>query len=434
MNDIKIGAIGKWYSPCFSLDSRASIDDYEIINILPTLRNNEYYGLQDKKEFANVYLNNLYWVNIINSSRNKLYVVHLCSQKISHGFLTSHDKSSLSNYDICPNLNQDDVENCVGSEVYLKNCKGAVKNLYDWIKEQGCFSSQVYFTQKEADILFVTKNDAHNLGGIYQDKKNNNVYLYLPNFNVNFQNKSFLDEYNALLKEIYLEYFADDKTEREVPEWVKNNPDYLSEIEKQEENKISEMQKKIDEANAAIDQSRELIKKEQKLKNLLYGQSYALEESILEAMRILGFKNPHNYKTDNCEIDVVCDEKDNPGILLIGEAEGTTKGTVNNKKINQLHMNEHTYIQENNPNIDDLTIVEVLFGNAFADMPPEQREEYFGPHVYKISKLRKTKLVRTPDLFRAALHIKNTNDKEYAKKCFDLFFDGNEGIISFPEP
>ena len=131
------------------------------------------------------------------------------------------------------------MENCVGSEVYLKNCKGAVKNLYDWIKEQGCFSSQVYFTQKEADILFVTKNDAHSLGGIYRDKILNNVYLYLPNFNVNSKNKSFLDEYNALLKEIYLEYFADDKTEREVPEWVKNNPDYLSEIEKQEENKIS---------------------------------------------------------------------------------------------------------------------------------------------------------------------------------------------------
>lgn len=434
MNDIKIGHLGPWPGKSISYRDRASLDDYEIINVYPQWVSEDYLKSITSGDFNKIVENNDYWKSIIRRSFNKLYIFHLLPKAKIVGNIPSFGKYIISNYDICPVIDQYCVENCKGTEVYLKNCKQSIRKLYDWIKKQKGFEFQVYFDNKKGEVLFTTKNEAHNLGGIYQDKKNNNVYLFLPNFEVNLKNKSFLDEYNALLKEIYLEYFADDKTEREMPEWVKNNPDYLSEIEKQEENKISEMQKKIDEANAAINQSRELIKKEQKLKNLLYGQSHALEESILEAMRILGFKNPHNYKTDNCEIDVVCDEKDNPGILLIGEAEGTTKNTVNNKKLHQLIAHELTYIEENNTQIDDLKMVKVLFGNAFADMPPEQREDYFGPHVYKISKLRKTKLVRTPDLFKAALHIKNTNDKEYAKKCFDLFFDGNEGIISFPEP
>lgn len=67
-------------------------------------------------------------------------------------------------------------------------------------------------------------------------------------------------------------------------------------------------------------------------------------------------------------------------------------------------------------------------------MPPEQRDqEYFGQHVYKIATLQNIKLVRTPDLFSAALYIKDTQDQAYAKQCYDLFFDGKSGQIEFPK-
>lgn len=428
MNDIKIGHLGPWLGTTISYGERACLDNYEILKVCPS--NFERNAFIDRDTYSEINDNLKYWRENIEACHNKLIVFYL-TKKNQLRYKAIREDLVVTNYDVCPVIDESCFENCQGTGVYLNGGTQTIQRLYDLLNEH--FYFQVYFHYKKGKILFTTKNKEHNLGGIFRDK-NNNVYLFLPTFTRPAGDRSFGEKSDALLKEIYLEYFADDKTEREAPEWVKNNPDYLSEIEKQEENKISEMQKKIDEANAAINQSRELIKKEQKLKNLLYGQSHALEESILEAMRILGFKNPHNYKTDNCEIDVVCDEKDNPGTLLIGEAEGTTKGTVNTKKLNQLHMHEATYIQENDADIDNLTIVSVLFGNAFAGMPPEQREDYFGPHVYKISKMHKVKLVRTPDLFKAALHIKNTNDQKYAKKCFDLFFDGKEGIISFPEP
>lgn len=66
-------------------------------------------------------------------------------------------------------------------------------------------------------------------------------------------------------------------------------------------------------------------------------------------------------------------------------------------------------------------------------MPPEQRDqEYFGQHVYKIAKLQNIKLVRTPDLFSAALYIKDTQDQAYAKQCYDLFLMVNQDKLSFP--
>lgn len=118
--------------------------------------------------------------------------------------------------------------------------------------------------------------------------------------------------------------------------------------------------------------------------------------------------------------------------LLIGEAEGASKGTVNSKKINQLVTHAANYVVEKDINIDSLSISHVLFGNAYIAIPPEQREEYFGQHVYKIAQLHKIKLVRTPDLFKVALYIKNTNDQSFAKKCYNAFFENTAGILEFP--
>ena len=50
--------------------------------------------------------------------------------------------------------------------------------------------------------------------------------------------------------------------------------------------------------------------------------------------------------------------------ILIGEAEGASKGTVNNKKINQLIIHAANYIVENDIDIVSLSISHVLFGNA----------------------------------------------------------------------
>lgn len=425
MDDIKIGFLGI----SIPFEHRASLDNFEILKVRPEIA--IAGSVIDRTTYCRINENYQYWRKKLEACHNKLIVFYL-TKEMQYICRAMGEAQTITNYDICPIINESCFENCQGSGVYFSGENGtAVQNLYKFLEKH--FHFQVYFNDQKGKILFTTKNKEHNLGGIYRDK-NNNIYLFLPDFNRPLNDKDFEPKYDYLLKEIYLELFAGDKTDQEEPEWVKNNSDYLSEIEKEEQNKISEMQKKIDEAQAAINQSCELIKKEQTLKKLLYAQSHALEESILEALQIIGFNNPHNYRTDNFEIDIICDEKDNPGILLIGEAEGTTKKTVNNKKLHQLIAHELTYIEENDTQTESLKIVKVLFGNAFADIPPEQRENYFGPHVYKISKMHKVKLVQTPDLFMVALHIKNTNDKEYAQKCFDSFFDGKEGIINFPKP
>lgn len=431
MADLNICSIGN--GSCgeyISFTSKASLDEYEIINIFPRYEGKVNYTHYEHNEYNAIENKTEYWKQQFSGIKNKLIVVTL-RQMETYTYISSlRNKYYSYNYKFLPFLEYENIDNQVGKIVVLGQCSTAIKMLYDWFMSQGGFNFKLYINDDYYKPLFFTKDKNHKLGGIYNDTKNNNVYLLLPDYDIGiFRKIDNQNKYKLLLGNIYNEFFGKPKTEQ--PEWVKNNSNYLSNIEENEQNKISENQQKIAEAEQDIAMSMQIIEEEQKLKSLLYGQSHELEEGILEAMKLFGFMNPHTYNSDNCEIDVICDEKNNPGILLIGEAEGASKGTVNSKKINQLCTHEATYIEENGV-AEEVTTSKVLFGNAFANIPPEQREEYFGQHVYKIAKLQKIKLVRTPDLFTAALYIKNSGDKEYARQCYELFFDEKYGVIEFP--
>ena len=435
MTDLKICSIGaKIFNHSIDFNTRASLDEYEIINVYPIPIEDKTYRLWEDKKYAECWNNFEYWKKQLTEVNNKLIVVNLIAKR-KIALLNSYRQEDeyFYNYSFLSCINSTKIENCAGNEVLAANCNSSITALYEWIKSRDLFHFYVYMNQENYTPMFFTKNKQNKLGGIYKDEEHNNIYLFLPMFKLdNFDYSSEREEYLELLKDIYNEFFSTSVPKQ--PEWIINNPDYLSKTEKDEQNKISENQKKIDEALQKIEVSNQLIEKEQNLKTLLYGQSHELEKGILEAMELIGFINPHTYTTDNCEIDVLCSENDNPGFLLIGEAEGASKGTVNNKKINQLHTHAATYITENDVDIENLSISSVLFGNAFTAMPPEQRDqEYFGQHVYKIATLQNIKLVRTPDLFSAALYIKDTQDQAYAKQCYDLFFDGKSGQIEFPK-
>lgn len=435
MTDLKICSIGaKFFNNSIDFNTRASLDEYEIINVYPTPTEDQTYSLGEDKKYSECWNNFEYWKKRLTEVNNKLIIINLFAKRtIASVNSYGEVKEYFYNYNFVPCINSAKIENCAGNEVVAANCNSSIKALYEWIKSRDLFCFHVYMNQENYTPMFFTKNKQNKLGGIYKDKEHNNIYLFLPMFKLNILGySSEREEYLELLKDIYNEFFSTSVPKQ--PEWVINNPDYLSRTEKDEQNKISENQKKIDEALQKIEVSNQLIEKEQNLKTLLYGQSHELEKGILEAMELIGFINPHTYTTDNCEIDVLCSESDNPGFLLIGEAKGVSKGTVNNKKINQLHTHAATYITENDVDIENLSISSVLFGNAFTAMPPEQRDqEYFGQHVYKIATLQNIKLVRTPDLFSAALYIKDTQDQAYAKQCYDLFFDGKSGQIEFPK-
>ncbi len=405
-------------------DINASLDEYEVINLFPRYLNGDNIRIT---EYISANNDNKRWAEIFASIRNKLIVVYLPPHQDYQYMDGNRGPQYYSNYQILPFLECSLLENFVGKEVVCETRYESIKNLYLWLKD--VFYFQVYLNQDTYSPLFYTKNKINKLGGIYRDHTNNNVYLLLPYVNGDVFRYNE-DRYQGLLSDIYNDLFA--PSELEQPEWVKNNPIFLSNLEKEEQNKISESQRKIEEAQHLIEMSQKIIHKEQNLKYLLYGQSNLLENAIHEALKIIGFSNPHSCTTSTEEIDVICDEIDMNNNLLIGEAEGASKGTVNSKKINQLVTHAANYVVEKDINIDSLSISHVLFGNAYIAIPPEQREEYFGQHVYKIAQLHKIKLVRTPDLFKVALYIKNTNDQSFAKKCYNAFFENTAGILEFP--
>ncbi len=90
----------------------------------------------------------------------------------------------------------------------------------------------------------------------------------------------------------------------------------------------------------------------------MFEKGKLLENVIIEALRLLGFKAVP-YKDSTSEFDVVFESDQG---RLIGEAEGKDTKAVNIDKLRQLAMNVHEDLQR-----EDVSspAKPVLFGNGF---------------------------------------------------------------------
>lgn len=152
-------------------------------------------------------------------------------------------KEYFYNYNFVPCINSAKIENCAGNEVVAANCNSSIKALYEWIKSRDLFCFHVYMNQENYTPMFFTKNKQNKLGGIYKDKEHNNIYLFLPMFKLNILGySSEREEYLELLKDIYNEFFSTSVPKQ--PEWVINNPDYLSRTEKESKIKFPRIKRR----------------------------------------------------------------------------------------------------------------------------------------------------------------------------------------------
>jgi len=164
------------------------------------------------------------------------------------------------------------------------------------------------------------------------------------------------------------------------------------------------------------------------LRRLLFEQGKPLEETILEAMRIMGFDGT-SFAEGESEFDGIFVS---PEGRCLGEAEGRDNKAINIEKFSQLERN----LQEDFAR-DEVTehAKGILFGNAFRLLPVDDRAEFFTTKCISASKRISAALVRTPDLFGPAKYLKeNPSDAEYAKKCREAIFSAAGEIVAFPLP
>jgi hypothetical protein len=210
-----------------------------------------------------------------------------------------------------------------------------------------------------------------------------------------------------------------------VPGWVKTEEYQLAlereirvelqkaaaDIEALEEKKVVLHEKLMDAGN---------------LRGLLFETGHALENAVLEALRVLGFK-AENYKAEDSEFDVVFVSPD--GARLLREAEGKDSKAINIDKMDQLERNirEEFALREGTDYAKG-----VLFGNANRLSPISERNDFFTQKCKAAAARSGVALVRTPDLFEVAKYLKEHQDSEFARQCRAVILSTAGDIVRFP--
>ena len=210
------------------------------------------------------------------------------------------------------------------------------------------------------------------------------------------------------------------------PEWAQDDRYRLRE-EAEIEMKI---QKKTKQISEALEQKRKLDQSHReagRLRGLLFEKGKTLERVVLEALELLGF-SAEAVAEGESEFDAVFSSDEG---RFLGEVEGKDNRAINIDKLSQLERNlQEDFAREK---VEDFAHG-VLFGNAFRLEPLQDRSDYFTKKCLSGAKRGGITLVRTPDLFVAAKHMRESGDLEYAKACRVALAAADGELAQFPLP
>jgi hypothetical protein len=295
---------------------------------------------------------------------------------------------------------------------------------------------------KGAQVICTGKDKTKILGSIYKVGKGNLIVLpYIKYDSVKFTEhrgkgenkkeywtkdaiqfgkslvKMFVDIDKALQK-------SGDRTA--PPDWT-NQSDFQLHEEKILKEQVEETTKEIGVLIVKKGQLLTKIEQEIKLRDLLFETGKTLENAINLALKILGYSS-EGYNDGVMELDhiIISPERDR----FIGEAEGKDSSAVNIDKLRQLLINIHEDLQRAEV---EIPAVGILFGNGFRLIEPSRREEQFTAKCLSVAKTSSCALVKTSDLFRVAKYVKESEDRDFAKKCREVIKSSIGKIVLFPD-
>ena len=344
---------------------------------------------------------------------------------------------TASNYDFLP-INIGELTSAsgnkisfTGNQVFWNFNRNFSKHLAYKVYIEGSNSSQVIYTGKDK---------AKVLGSIYRVE--NGHIIALPQIEFDEEKFSIYDEEKD-------EYFWSKKAltfgksliqnlidiDKEIslnskrtppPDWAKDNK-YSTKKALSIEKNIEINSKKIQELKEINTQLNEDFNKENKIKNLLFETGTPLEESVTEALQILGYE-AENYDDGVLELDhvIISPEKHR----FIGECEGKDKKDINIIKFRQLLESlsadfARDEVQEK--------AYGILFGNPQRLLEPKSRKLDFTEKCKTGAEREKIALVKTSDLFDIIKYLLENKNEIYKKKCRDAIFKGLGEIVVFPE-
>jgi len=299
-------------------------------------------------------------------------------------------------------------------------------------------SFEVYLEGEFKDIVFTTRTGNKAVGIVISGLKGTMILLPPLQYNeeefVKYNKRSDSEVWTpkaiafgkSLLSHIVEidNVLTSNKDATPAPDWTKQEG-YRIASENVIEQEIKSVNTNIEELQNTRSKLNIQLEDEGKLRWLLYEKGHLLEDVILEALRLMGFK-ADNYKDSESEFDAVFTS---PEGRFLGETEGKDNTAINIDKLSQLERN----IQEDFARDDIKKYAHgVLFGNAYRLSTLQERAEFFTEKCISGAKRAGIALVCTPDLFFVAKYLKEHNDLDYARQCREAIFEAIGKKVSFP--
>lgn len=349
--------------------------------------------------------------------------------------ITNH-VAPLNNYEFFP-FPKIEYHSASGKNVYTESA--TYKNILNQFKD--FFSFETYLVSEKIEKpSFTTKKKDRALGATLKVKEGH--IIFLPNLNLDIPSftryeketdKEFWTKEAITKGKIFVNCLVEiDKVlskqnqKSPKPNWIdKKNYQLLEAVETKKI--IDKNQREIEKRLEENENLSQVLDEQERLKDLLFETGKPLEEAVILALKILGYK-AENYDDGELELDQIILSPE--GDRFIGECEGKDNKDVDVSKFRQLLDGLNADFEKEN--VEEKAFG-LLFGNPQRLIEPNKRKLDFTKKCKTGAKREKIGLINTVDLFLVSRYIKESNDSTFAELCREEIKNQLGDLIKFPE-
>lgn len=350
---------------------------------------------------------------------------------------TTNHVTPYSNYDFLP-FSTIEFHSASGKSVFPNS--NIVADLYRNCKDYLSFQTYIR-SDKISNSIFTTKNKDRILGASLKVK--NGFVIFIPNISFDLPkftkhnektDKSTWTAEALKIGKIFINSIVElDKVLRKTvektpkPNWLQDATFDLKASEKTEE-LIKKNKSEILKRQKEVERLESVLEEQESLKDLLFETGKPLEQAVIKALKILGYK-AENYNDGTLELDQIILSPE--GERFIGECEGKDTKDIDVSKFRQL-------LDGLNADFEKETVQErafgLLFGNPQRLLNPNERTLSFTQKCITGAKRERIGLIKTSDLFIVCRHIIENNDTDFACKCRKTIVEQLGQLVVFPSP
>lgn len=344
-----------------------------------------------------------------------IYKVRLRSDSIKSG-------TTLHNYSWLPEESSSFVNNLIegkGSGITLVAKEHPFSAYFHAFKNALTFTAYVNISVQAFDKGEAILSNLASRVVSFSQKISNGAIVFLPDYLFNPENdKKFVGVILDIVTKILGTHA---KSVR--PEWVRNfTVPGLEELNA----KITGIQEQIstfESQKSNIEAQRDNL---DDYKFLLYEQGHALQNKVVEALRLMGF-NAETIQGENTDYDVVLDSEEG---RAIAEVEGKDDDAIHKGKIDQLLSAINQDAGKSGSFAKG-----VMIGNHYRLITLAERKEPFTQTVSNLAKQYRYALMTTSELYNAAIYLlAHPDDEKYKKACREAIFKAEGVLVTFPPP